>query len=812
MIEAALKLPPKERSDFLDQACARDSALRARVVRAVFDARQQTGIESASGGVQGIAINSPEPSGRAPATPAATLMVTQFSDDPGERTGDVIGQYTLREKLGEGGMGSVWVAEERGALRRKVAIKLIKPGMDSKAVIARFENERRSLALMDHPHISKIFFAGTTAKDRPFFAMELVQGIRITDYCDRHKLPTRERLELFLQVCEAVEHAHQKGILHRDLKPPNILVTVQQGKPIPKIIDFGVAKAIGGQRLSENTIYTSAGEFIGTPAYMSPEQAEMDGLGIDARSDVYSLGVLLYELLTGLTPFDSDRLKTLGLEEIRRVIREEEPVPPSTRLATLDPGAREAVARQHQSGPPNLVQLVRAELDWIVMKCLEKDRTRRYASAAALAADVQHYLLNQPVTARPPTLGYRFRKWTRRNAQPLKFAAASALSAVLLSGLALAVWPKRGAPEHLTVDQWLDQTGQRLNEYDLEGRIPAAKRDLQEAMRDYPNDARVVARLAWANWLWFEDEESEESFYDAEHHATNALSLNPNNAEAHLVAGLVARSRRDWSAATNQLSLAVDRSRSNPLALICLASVCFAAGDLTNAFHYARRAEERPEGRWLVLDRAGILRLQAKRGGEDLAAAVRDFKQAVSLAPKSPLAHRHLGQALLLQRDTSSLDQAQAEFKKALDLRRNARTLGGVGSAFLAAHRFGMAEKFYRLAIEKDPSKYIYHLDLGLSLRMTDPSGDEANREFRQSLDRIENVLKAGPKPLVRAHQGLCLAALGDRDNANSALALAEREASGDKLVLEVIGNARRLLGNEKTQPNLSNHDHHPEP
>ena len=297
----------------------------------------------------------------------------------GEGPGTVFGPYKLLEQIGEGGFGVVFMAEQQQPVRRKVALKVLKPGMDTRQVIARFEAERQALALMDHPNIARVFDGGETPTGRPYFVMELVRGIPITDFCDQNHLTIRERLELFVNVCQAVQHAHQKGIIHRDIKPSNVLVTLHDGTPVVKVIDFGIAKATG-QQLTDKTLFTNFAQLIGTPLYMSPEQAALSGLDVDTRSDIYSLGVLLYELLTGTTPFDKDRLETAGYDEIRRIIREEEPPKPSTRMSTL---GQAATTHRHnrKSDPKRLSQLFRGELDWIVMKALEKDRNRRYETA-----------------------------------------------------------------------------------------------------------------------------------------------------------------------------------------------------------------------------------------------------------------------------------------------------------------------------------------------------------------------------------------------------------------------------------------------
>jgi eukaryotic-like serine/threonine-protein kinase len=350
--------------------------------------------------------------------------------------GTMVGPYKLLEQIGGGGMGVVYMAEQLRPVRRKVALKIIKPGMDSSQVIARFEAERQALTMMDHPNIAKVLDAGTTDIGRPYFVMELVKGVPITDYCDQATLTTRQRLELFIEVCRAVQHAHQKGVIHRDLKPSNVLVTLHDDKPVPKVIDFGIAKA-AGQQLTERTLFTNYAQMLGTPLYMSPEQAQISGLDVDTRSDVYSLGVLLYELLTGTTPFDQRRLREAAYDEMRRIIREEDPPNPSTRLSTMGDKLATVSAQRHTE-PKKLGQLVRGELDWIVMKALEKDRTRRYETANGLARDVERHLSDEAVHACPPSAGYRFRKFARRNKRPL--VGATLLAIVLVLGSVISTW------------------------------------------------------------------------------------------------------------------------------------------------------------------------------------------------------------------------------------------------------------------------------------------------------------------------------------------------------------------------------------
>jgi serine/threonine protein kinase len=463
----ALAMPSAaERAGYLSGACGADADLRAKVER-LLQAHERSGgfLPSEPGDV------------------ATVLAPLPLSEGPGS----VIGRYRLLQQIGEGGMGVVYMAEQEHPVRRKVALKVIKLGMDTRQVIARFEAERQALALMDHPNIAKVLDAGstessagcqparsptasqrtlepssaldganapqagspalpqtdnlrqelTTGTGRPYFVMELVRGVPITEYCDKNRLSSRARLALFLPVCHAIQHAHQKGIIHRDIKPSNVLVTLHDGQPVPVVIDFGVAKAIN-QKLTEKTLFTQFAAMIGTPAYMSPEQAEMSKLDIDTRSDIYGLGVLLYELLTGSTPFPEKRLRSVGYGEMQRIIAEEEPERPSRRLSTMQAERRTVVARNRDADAGALGQLFRADLDWIVMKCLEKDRTRRYETADGLATDLQRHLDNQPVVARPPSAAYRVHKLARRHR--LAFAAAGAVLCALALGAVVSTW------------------------------------------------------------------------------------------------------------------------------------------------------------------------------------------------------------------------------------------------------------------------------------------------------------------------------------------------------------------------------------
>ena len=401
------------RRRYIEGACAGDSALQSRLEALLL-------IDEADRGFL-----------EQPAEGTTTSPAGGISEEPGQR----IGPYKLLQAIGEGGMGIVFMAEQEAPVRRKVALKIIKPGMDSRQVIARFEAERQALAMMDHQNIARVLDAGTTESGRPYFVMELVHGVPITQFCDDRHLTPRERLELFVPVCRAIQHAHQKGVIHRDIKPSNVLVTMYDDKPAPKVIDFGVAKAIE-QRLTERSMFTQFGALVGTFEYMSPEQAEMNAFGVDTRSDIYSLGVLLYELLTGTTPLGRERMRSAALHELVRLIKEEEAPRPSVRLSSLDHLPSVAAARRTEPG--RLPKLVRGELDWIVMRCLEKDRARRYETASGLARDVEHYLAEEPVEAGPPGAGYRLRKVARKYRTPLRVAGAFLL--LLVAGVVVSTW------------------------------------------------------------------------------------------------------------------------------------------------------------------------------------------------------------------------------------------------------------------------------------------------------------------------------------------------------------------------------------
>jgi eukaryotic-like serine/threonine-protein kinase len=435
LFQAAIELDDtSERQAFLDREVGGDIEFRARInalLAAYYQSHSMLDQPLQANTDPGATAAAPPASGNQP-PPAERALIQPADADSALLDTVIADRYKLRQQIGEGGMGTVYFAEQTQPVRRQVALKLIRAGMDSKTVLARFETERQALALMDHPNIARVLDAGTTDHGRPFFVMELVKGIPLTDYCDQHQLELAERLALFRQICSAVQHAHQKGIIHRDLKPTNILVESHDGKPVPKVIDFGLAKATSGLRLSDHSLFTAFGTVAGTPLYMAPEQAAFNALDVDTRADIYALGVILYELLTGSTPIQRDTLKRAALDEMLRLIREVEPPTPSSRISTSE--ALPSIAASRHVQPMQLSRLVRGDLDWIVMKALAKERNRRYDSAIGLANDIEHFTNNEPVSAGPPTAAYRIRKFVRRNR--VQVAGAALVLLALLAGVA----------------------------------------------------------------------------------------------------------------------------------------------------------------------------------------------------------------------------------------------------------------------------------------------------------------------------------------------------------------------------------------
>jgi serine/threonine protein kinase/tetratricopeptide (TPR) repeat protein len=730
---AALKLPPERWDAYLDEACGADEPLRRRV-RDLLDAHWQ------ARSFLGPALREPGPLVDLPAA--------------GEGPGTVLGPYKLLERIGEGGMGSVWMAEQSQPVQRKVALKVVKPGLDSAQVVARFEAERQALALMDHPNIAKVLDGGTTESGRPFFVMELVKGVPITRYCDEQQLPIRARLELMVPVCGAVQHAHQKGIIHRDLKPSNVLVASYDGRAVPLVIDFGIAKATGG-KLTEHTLFTGFGQVVGTLEYMSPEQAQLNQLDIDTRSDVYALGVLLYELLTGTTPLQGKRTREAGLLEVLELIREAETPRPSARLSTL--AELPSIAAKRALEPARLSGLVRGELDWIVMKALDKDRSRRYETASALAHDIERYLHDEPVLACPPSAGYRLRKFVRRN------------KAVLMPGavLALAVLLGAGGLGWVARDQ---AARRRETERGVTAALAQAERLLQEGDRQMDHPERWQTTVALAG--------------SAVQRAEELL------AAGGATAALASRVR--------QASAAVDAARTDSSVLVELERIQLERAAVIDG--HSQRALAAPRyaavlqsyGVDLAAPDEAVARVRSSRLREGLLAALEDWWGITTDREESKrlaaVVNAVLGQdrfrarwwTAVLRRDRVALAKMAGEAARDLP----PGTLVNLSRPLMKLKEWTTAEQLLRAAQERYPGHFWLNHSLGVVLLKQPARAKDAVRYLAAAL-ALRN-----DSPGAHGNLGNALRAAGDLEGGLRAYQAALRIAPRDVIAHNNLGNA----------------------
>jgi serine/threonine protein kinase len=724
----AVEMPtPADRAAYLDRVCAGDADLRARVE---------------------ALLRSHEEAGTFLEGPLFDPLQTSDQALPIEGLGSRVGPYTILEKLGEGGMGTVYVAEQHEPVRRRVALKVIKPGMDSRQVVARFEAERQALAMMDHPSIAKIYDGGMTPSGRPYFVMELVPGVPITEYCDRERFTVRNRLGLFVLVCRAVQHAHQKGVIHRDLKPSNILVTLQDGSPVPKVIDFGIAKATG-QDLTDKTVLTALVQLVGSPLYMSPEQAGLGEGDVDTRSDVYSLGVVLYELLTGTTPFDPEALRRAPVDDVRWIIREQEPPPPSARLSRLAE-AQAAIADHRSCDPRALPRSLRNDLDWIAMKALEKDRQRRYETASALAADVQRYLHCEPVEAGPPSAWYRVRKFARRNRVALVTTSLVALS--LIAGTAVSVRQARRAQA---------AERQATRERDVARERSRQARAAVDTM--YTRVAEQwLSKQAGLEPLQREFLQSVVQFYEsmAEDSAANP-QLRRDGSRAYHRVGLIqyklGQFRRSEVAFRRALSIQESLVREQPGHAEFLRDLAATLSELGRQYeNVERRAEAESLHR-----RALEIRLGLSRAEPDQPAILRDLAVSYNRLGTMASDDKRFDEAICLNQRVLEIREHLADMPGATREDRSSLADSLHNTAFLMFYQGYPAGEFEHILrrcltlreslAEEEPGNPIHrmklanHLNLRGDILWGEAHESEAERAFRRALALNEELAAASP-------------------------------------------------------------------
>jgi serine/threonine protein kinase/tetratricopeptide (TPR) repeat protein len=736
---ALQKRSDAERAAFLEGACGSDADLRGRVETLL----------------------------RAHDAADGFLQSRVDVEPPQVGPGTVIGRYKLLQQIGEGGFGVVYMAEQIEPVRRKVALKIIKLGMDTRQVVARFESERQALALMDHLHIARVFDAGATDTGRPYFVMELVKGIAITEYADKNELSMRDRLELFITVCQAVQHAHQKGIIHRDIKPTNVLVTLHDGRPITKVIDFGIAKATS-MRLTEKTVFTEFRQIVGTPQYMSPEQAEMSGLDVDTRCDIYSLGVLLYELLTGTTPIDAEWLRSVGYIEMQRIIRDEDPPPPSLRVSTLHEQL-ETVAKHRRVEPRSLSRVVRGDLDWIVMKALEKDRTRRYATAGDLAADVERYLRHEPVEAGPPNTIYRFQKFVRRNRTAV--LAGFLVSVALLAGLGMMaagfVSANREARHSQAIAEFLEDIVVAVNPQESAGQQLDVEQVVRRARelfgRDHATVAAALDCLATRSQQTGDIAAAEQLFRESSRIWRIYGSQSPNLALSLGHLGSLLRSKGDDTGAEAALreSLGISAAFPDDRQL----PFCETRTELATILQRTGHLEEAGD---LVRESLRIHRLQPKLQRYQVAKSLELLTQILVSQNRHDEAEQTLTEAITLLRGLVAADSPMAAYYSfALG-----HSLRQYGHPEKAEPHLREAVRIYRQMEHPPQDYYLMALDgLFQQVRKRDESFDEALALFHECMHAMARMV--GPDhPSLGGHFLGYGQMLGEKNRAVEAIPL----------------------------------------